>query len=322
MKPRSLVLLVLLGSLVGLAATVMIARSRTRGTALAPLAASRLTRATASASPVPVPLNTAPAAPASGARTFVGVLLPPLMANLSSRADGKLLDVKVKVGQTVRKNEILATFDQRERLQELAVAEAQLKGALGAAAAAGADMGAARAKAARRNASVDIGGGRRIALVSGEEASQAVSDAHGAAGRAASAAGQVAEQKAKIGQLKIALEEATLRAPFDGIVTGTYFEAGINVHANETVVRVVGGGNALRVRMAVPEEDGAIARAGSSARLSLDDGRVMLARLQHVSPEVDSTTRSLFVEGDVDIRGDERQIALLAGRTVRAVVAQ
>ena len=69
---------------------------------------------------------------------FVGVLLPERMANLSSRADGRLVDVKVKVGQTVRRDQVLATFDVRERQQQLAIAEGQLRAASGAASAAGA----------------------------------------------------------------------------------------------------------------------------------------------------------------------------------------
>src|SRR5262249_50796421 len=162
-----------------------------------------------------------------------------------------------------------------------------------------------RARAARRNATVDIGG-RRVSVVSGEESSQAASDARGAAGRAASAAGQVSEQKARIAALKIALEETTLRAPFDGVVTATNFAAGMSVHANDTVVRVVGGGNALRVRVAVPEEHSMAVKSGSVGRLRLEDGRMMTARLKHVSPEVDPSTRSLFVEGDVDLQADER----------------
>jgi RND family efflux transporter MFP subunit len=284
-------------------------------------ASPRLHVPSANAAPRPI----APAAPhvaPAPERSFVGVILAPQMANLSSRADGRLVSVNVRVGQTVHKDDALAVFDQRDRRQDLALAEAQLKTAMGAAAAAGADLGAARARAARRNATVDIGGGKRIAVVSGEEAAQATADAHGAAGRAASAAGQIAEQKARIGSLKIALEETTLRAPFDGVITATNFEGGMSVHAHETVVRVVGGSDMLRLRVAVPEEDATLVRTGTVVRFKLEDGRALTARLTHVSPEVDPSTRCLFVEGDVDLHADDRQIALLSGRRVSVVVAR
>jgi RND family efflux transporter MFP subunit len=238
---------------------------------------------TAHAAPRPVAPPAPHVAPAPE-RSFVGVLLAPQMANLSSRADGRLVSVNVKVGQVVHKDDVLAVFDQRDRRQDLALAEAQLKTAMGAAAAAGADLGAARARAARRNATVDIGGGKRIA--------------------------------------KIALEETSLKAPFDGVVTATNFEGGMSVHAHETVVRVVGGSDMLRLRVAVPEEEATLVRTGTAVRFKLEDGRALTARLTHVSPEVDPSTRCLFVEGDVDFHADDRQIALLSGRRVSVAVAR
>jgi RND family efflux transporter MFP subunit len=274
--------------------------------------------------PAPVHIDSAPiaAAPAPGPPppSFASVLLPPKMANVSSRADGRLVEVAVTVGQIVHKGDRLAVFDARERQHDLAMTEAQLKSALGAAGAAGAELAAARHRATRRSETVDVGG-KRIALVSAEEASQSLFDANGAAGRATQASGQVAEQRAKIAALKVALEEAELRAPYDGVVTGLYFEAGMNVHANETVVRIVGGGEGLRVRIAVSEDERARAGAMKHARLVLDDGRVFTATIQRVSPEVEPASRTYLVEGDVELpkaEQDSRNHAQLAGRTARA----
>jgi RND family efflux transporter MFP subunit len=241
------------------------------------------------------------------------------MVNVSSRVDGMISKLPFKVGQTVHKGDLVVAFDARERKQELAMAEAHLKSARGAAAAAGAEFLAARTRADRRNATVDVGG-RRIPLVSGEEASQAVYDAHGAAGRAVNTSGQVSEQRAKIESLKIALEEAELRAPFDGVVTGVYFEVGMNVHATDTVVRIVGGGGALRVRVAVPEEEHRVGPS-SRVRMQLDDGRLLDATIARVSPEVDATTRTFLAEGDVNLGQRERSVMFLAGKTVRVTLA-
>src|SRR5262249_14449822 len=192
----------------------------------------------------PVASGGATVTPPTPPSSFVGVLLPPQMANLSPRTDGRLVELAVKVGDRVQKGALLATFDARERRHDLAIAEAQLKGARGAAASAGADYAAARSKATRRSEG----------LVSREDAEQSAFDARSAGGRAASAAAQVAEQRAKVAQLKLALQELELRAPYDGIVTALYFESGMSVHANETTVRVVGVGRGLRVRVAIPEE--------------------------------------------------------------------
>jgi RND family efflux transporter MFP subunit len=254
------------------------------------------------------------------AESFVGVLLPPQMSNVAPRADGKLVDVPVRVGQRVQKGAVLATFDARDRAHDLAVAQAQLKAAQGAAAASNADLAAARHRAARRNATVDVGG-RAVAIVSAEESTQASLDASGAAGRAVTASAQVAEQRARIAQLRLALEETQLRAPFDGVVTAVYFEAGMRLHAGETVVRIVGSGRGLRVRVAVPEDASDRIGHATTARLALDAGHSLTATIDHRSPEIDAASRTFLVEGTVDVGDACEECAVLAGRTIRATFA-
>jgi membrane fusion protein, macrolide-specific efflux system len=81
---------------------------------------------------------------------FVGVLVPPQMANLSPKADGRVLAVQVKLGQSVRAGDKLVSFDPREKQHDLAMAEAQLRVTQAGAAAASSDFAAARKRAARR----------------------------------------------------------------------------------------------------------------------------------------------------------------------------
>jgi len=291
MIPRNVALLAL-GAAATLVATVALAVRVAHGTALAaaplPQQTSRL--------PLPgSPTRDAAASPPS----FVGVIVPARFAKLAPRTDGNLVAVAVKVGQRVREGDVLARFDARDRKNELAMAEAQLRAAHGNVASAGADLAAARQRAARRNAFVVVDG-ERVPVVSGEEASQSVLTSHGAAGRAVSASAQVAEMRARVAQLRLQLDETVLRAPHDGVVTAVYFEPGMTVHATETVLRIVGLGDRLRVRIAVPEESRAVLAGVARARLGLDDGRVLGATLDAVSPEVDAASRTILVEGAVD----------------------
>jgi multidrug efflux pump subunit AcrA (membrane-fusion protein) len=105
-------------------------------------------------------------------------------------------------------------------------------------------------------------------------------------------------------------------------VTGVYFEPGANVRAGETVVRVVGGGRGLRVRVALPEEDQASAAGAKRASLVLEDGRVLGARVDRVSPEVDPASRTLLVEGTAEVGPDCADCVSLAGHTVRATLTR
>ena len=253
-----------------------------------------------------------------GPNDFVGVLLPPQMANLSPKADGRVLAVQVKLGQYVHSGDVLVTFDPREKQHDLAMAEAQLQGSHADAAGAASDLAAARKRAARRNATVEVGG-QRIALVSGEEAAQAHYEAQSAGARAALASAKIAEQKAKVEQLRLSVEETELHAPFDGVVTGLNFQPGMTAHTGDVVARVVGG-KGLRARIALPEEAAALIQR-KRARLTLE-GRTLLATIDQVSLEVEPASRSFLIEGAVDLGPDTcaGDCALLAGRAVRATL--
>jgi RND family efflux transporter MFP subunit len=274
--------------------------------------------AAAAAASAPAPRKQEPVKPVV-VPTFAAVLLPPQMANVAPRRDGKLVEIPVKVGQLVKKGDLLAAFDARERQHDLAMAVAQLKAAQGSAAAAGADFAATSRRASRRNASVEIGG-QKIAVVSGEEAAQSVLDARSAAGRSASASAQVSEGRARIAQLKLALEETELRAPYDGVVTGVFFEAGTNAHANETVVRMVGAGRGLRVRIGLPEEEHARLATAKRARVDIGQGRSLMASIDRIAPEVEPASRTFLLEGSVEVDDQCQDCAGLAGRAVRASI--
>jgi RND family efflux transporter MFP subunit len=252
---------------------------------------------------------------------FPGVLLPPQMANLSPRVDARVLENKVKVGARVQAGQVLVSFDLRELQHDLSIAEAQLKVARAEAAGAYSDAASARTRAKRRDAYVDVGG-KRVALVSTEEATQAKFDAQSAGAKAASASAHVSELKARVSQLRLQLEQSEVRAPYEGIVTGIYFEPGMTAHPGDTVARVVGGGQGLRVRIAVGE-DAAPLLVRRRVRCALDE-KTLHATIDQVAPEVEPSSRTFLMDGNVELDskvcGDD--CALLAGRVVRATLLE
>src|SRR5262245_32080744 len=80
---------------------------------------------------------------------FVGVLLPPQMATMSSYAEGRVESVEVKLGQRVQKGQRLMRLDPRAKEQELKAAEGALLAAQGAAGAAGSELAAASQRLSR-----------------------------------------------------------------------------------------------------------------------------------------------------------------------------
>ena len=270
-----------------------------------------------------VPLASAPATPSASAgeaaiaNDFIGLLLPPQMANLSPRIEETVLALPVKVGGAVHKGEVVVAFDQRMPKRELMVAEAQRREMGAEAAVARSALAAARTKAARRAATVDVGG-ETVPLVSGEESAQARFDVDSAEAKLAPAAARIAEISGKIEQLQLALDENELRAPFDGVVSAIDLEPGMTAHVGDVVARVVGG-RGMRARIAIPEEASALLLAAHRARLVID-GRVLFMPLEQIPPEPEPASRTFLVEGNVEdferICGD--RCGDLTGRTVRA----
>jgi multidrug efflux pump subunit AcrA (membrane-fusion protein) len=218
----------------------------------------------------------------------------------------------------VTAGQVLVSFDLREMQHDLMIAEAQLKQARADAAGAHSDAASARVHAKRRDAYVTIGG-QKVALVSGEEATQARFDAQTASARAASASGHVSELKARVSQLRLQLEQSEIRAPYDGLVTGLYFEPGMTAHQGDVVARVVGGGQSLRARIAV-SDDAASLLTRRKVKLVLDDKKTLNGLIDQVAPEVEPASRTFVIEGNVDLdtKACGGDCALLAGRVVRA----
>lgn len=260
-----------------------------------------------------------PAASAIATGNFIGVLLPPQMATLSSYAEGRVERIDVKVGQPVKKGQLLLTFDQREAEQALAVAQEDVKAAKMSAGAAWAEANAARGEA-KRNSETITYQGQKISLVAGGVAANSQHTASAAAARGASAGAQAAAAKARVGQLKLMLEHSEFRAPFDGVVTQINVEQGATAHGGQPVVRVVGG-QGLRAKIAIPEESVGVWLGRRRAQLELDN-KTYWAIIDQVSPEVEPASRTYFIEGPLaataDVCGGD--CALLAGRPVRATL--
>jgi RND family efflux transporter MFP subunit len=109
----------------------------------------------------------------------------------------------------------------------------------------------------------------------------------------------VAERRAALALAQQRLENATLRAPFDGAVrerhlsVGAYLEVG---QAVATIVRI----HPLRLRLALPERDAASVRVGQAVRLREEGaGRAAEGTLVRLSPAVDESTRTLMVEAEI-----------------------
>ncbi|MBS2017646.1 MAG: HlyD family efflux transporter periplasmic adaptor subunit [Deltaproteobacteria bacterium] len=246
--------------------------------------------------------------------SWPGVLLAPASVDIAPTIDGRVADVKLSVGDKVQKDDVVALLDDRMHKDALAVALAGKHAASADAHRASIELTQARDRQTRREAVVKTDDGETLQVVSGEEAAQARFAAQAAASRAASAGAGAAERAARVKQLKTALSETQLRAPFAGVVAARYADPGTFVRPGQAVLRIIATTD-LHVRFAVPEERSK--HVVTSAKvIVLVDGKVIEASVSAVAPEVEPASRTVFVDASLSgIQGSAA--AALAGRVVR-----
>jgi RND family efflux transporter MFP subunit len=232
------------------------------------------------------------AAPSASDGGYPGVLVAPAAIDLAATIEGRIADVKVNVGDRVTEGMIVAMLDDKAAKNALAVAKAGLGAAAADASSARIEHALAKDRASRRVGTVNVGG-EDIAIVSKEEQAQVGFAAKAAAARAQAAGSGAAERAARVEQLKTLLAETQLEAPFSGVVAARYADAGTYVRPGMPIVRIISSSE-LKVRFAVPEEDARGIRAGLAFVATLD-GRAIPAMISAVAPEVEASSRMVFV---------------------------
>lgn len=205
-------------------------------------------------------------------------------ASVGSESEGlRLIDVRVNVGDRVRRGQVLALFDasvvdaeRAEALASLALSEAQ---------AAEADANAGRA------AGLDKAG-----VLSSQQVDRYLAEAKAAHARRDAA--RAVERRARL-----RLAHTRILAPSDGIITARTATVGAVTSAGQELFRLVRDGR-LEWRAVVSVAELGSVSPGLAAHATLPDGTVVRGRVRMVSPVIDTGTHSGLAY--VDLPADER----------------
>jgi RND family efflux transporter MFP subunit len=248
-----------------------------------------------------------------------GALAAEDQVSLNTKVAGRLAELPVDLGSPVRQGDVIAVLDLTDfhlRVEEASTALAQARARLGVPLDGSSDqvdpgktalVRQARAvlEQARRNHD-RLTSLHRDGILSKAELDQADADLRVADARVQEALEEVRSRQALVAERRAALRlaeqelaDATLRAPFDGVVRerhlsiGGYLQVGAPV---ATIVRV----HPLRLRLAVPEREAASVRVGQLVRLRPEgDAASAVGTVVRLSPAVDEDTRTLLVEAEV-----------------------
>ncbi len=204
--------------------------------------------------------------------------------DLNFRVGGRMLERKVELGDHVVSGQVLAQLDLRDFKAELD-----------------------RARALRQQTTALLGR-EREAATTGAVSQQELSEAEA---RAESARARVEIQQK-------ALDDATLRAPFDGAVTATYVEPLQQVKEGQPVLRLLDLSK-IEMWVDVPEDRIHLVRAGRAVAVRFDalPDREYTARVSEIGNEADDQTRTypvnLLIEQPADAAPDARILPGMAG---------
>jgi len=241
----------------------------------------------APAAPASTPAAPAPAAP-QPRQGWIGVVVARQSVDVKADSQGRLLTVRVAIGDRVRRGDPIATLDTSLATQDLEMARSQLRGAQIDERRASDEMAEAVARNDRRQKNPDF--------FSKEDLAQASLQAKTATAAYEVARSRVSEQEARVRQLQTSLSRNEIRAPFDGRVAERFADPGAVVGPGTPVVRLISAGDLL-VRAAVPPEEARRLRVGQPVAVSLrTQGLQIPGTLERIAPEVDASSQMVLVE--------------------------
>jgi membrane fusion protein, multidrug efflux system len=213
-------------------------------------------------------------------------------AEIAAREGGLLESVRVRIGDRVKKGDVLARVETAQLVRQVAEVQAQRRSALASAERVQAELALARSQLERTEP-----------LLADQLASAQEVDALRSRVAALTAERAIAEAEAEQAQARHALlaqqiSDARMIAPFDGAVAERYLDPGTVVQPGQSVLRLVRDGP-LRVRFRVPERELGRVREGLPFELTTRaTGQERFAgRVERISAAISREDRSAAVEG-------------------------
>jgi membrane fusion protein, multidrug efflux system len=226
--------------------------------------------------------------------SVVGNLIGEQTVDVAPKTGGRLTAVNVKLGDRVRRGQLIAKLDDSEIVQQVRQAEAsQLVG-----------EATIRQREADLNlASTSVERSRNLygrQLLPKQTLDDAEARYSAALAQVDLARAQLAQSAARLQELQINLSHTNVVSPVDGFVSRRNVDAGAWVSQNAPVVEIVDI-SSLRLVANVVEKDMRMVTAGDRAVVEVDayPGETFNGRIARVSPILDPATRTAAMEIEI-----------------------
>lgn len=224
-------------------------------------------------------------------RDYGGEFNSDAMANLSAEVSGIVRSVNVRLGDVVKRGDVLAEVDPvtyQQRVRELeasvSVAEANLE----------------ESRAQKSNLEADLQ--RRLPLlerqlVSAREIEDLQAQVTIAGQRIDVAQATLQQNRARLSTGRVSLQDTRVRAPFDGIVAERFVDIGTHVNTGQALFRVVDD-TEIYLQLRIAETDSGMIAMGMPVTIRVDGlgGTTIPGKVGRIAPAVDVQTRTMRVD--------------------------
>lgn len=253
----------------------------------------------------PVLVRTVRLGSADSVNVYSGEVRARYETDLGFRVAGKMVERRIKLGDSVRQGQVLARIDPRDYALSASAAKAQVAAAEADLKLANVEYERVRQLASRDFVSASVVDQRRTALLAAQSRLKQAQD----------------QAQAAVNQTGY----TTLDADRDGKVTGVFAEAGQIVAAGQPVIRLTRG-DEREVQIYVPEKRIAAVRIGASAlvRPWTDPNVAILGKVREVGVAADAATRTfpvrVSVEGSALALGATAAVSFPGSESARIVL--
>lgn len=248
--------------------------------------------------PMPVVFAQVTRGPVAERVTIVGNLIGAATVEAVPKVNGRLQQVFVRLGDSVRRGQAIAKVEDREVLEQVRQAEAAFQVSDATIRQRQADLKLAETNLERNRSLLE----RQLLPRQTYDDTEARHQA--AVAQLDLARAQHAQAKARLDELRINLANTVISSPVDGFVGKRYLDPGAAVSPNAPVASIV---DIRTVRMVtnVVEKDIKRVQAGMDAQVQVDafPGEKFMGRVSRVAPVFDPQTRTAEMEVEVPNRG-------------------
>ncbi len=223
--------------------------------------------------------------PLSQTYPVIGRLAARRGGQVAARINGAVSGMRVNEGDRVKEGDVIATLAQERLAAERDKYQAAYRTRRAMIATAEAELAKVQQELSR------IEGLKKSAAFSRARYEDLLRDVETRKATLVERRTQASEAEAELKRAEIDLYNATIRAPYDGIISDKHTEVGAYVNVGAPVVTLISDMN-IEIEAEVPTDRVAGLEAGTPVRFRLDDGTRHMASVRAVIPQENVRTRT------------------------------